>query len=790
MGSSGRYTRLRLSMGRHPLDLTLIAVAAGVVLGCLLAARQPSVNPVESAIFTQIEELPAWSTPAWRAITWIGSWPGIVVAVGIALYLARIRMAVALAAAGAVSWVLALVISWLVGPRPVPTWLMNHALRAPDHGGFPFPAVEVAVIAALATAAGPYVGRLTRQLLWGLVVLVAVADVFLGQNLPLGVFAGAVLGWGTGRLVHLVLGAPGRRASEQTVLVALRESGLRPDSVVTTGRSLLRPEKFEVVTTDGQRLQMKLVRRLHRVAGPGHKLRRVVASLDVEHEPRLSTPRHEVEHEAYVTLLAERAGIGVSPVLLAGEIEHGPPFLIRRCVDGRPLSSLEAHDVDETLLDRIWKDITRLEDQHIAHHDLRAANILVDREGCPRITDFTFSRAGGPPDQAAQDVAEALVSLVSVVGVDRAVDSAVRCLPREKLEQSLPYLQWLALHRRIKRQVEGGKITVTYLRESLAEAIDVPVPSFRSPVRPSTLGMLLAGGVAVYLLLPQLSSMSDVADSMAHASWAWLAVATATGLLAIVASAYTVLGSTPLHLPVGKTIAVQVAAAFTGRTTAAGVGFYGVNLVFLERLGLRRAHAVGVIVLNRVAMGVVSAVLTALGVLVIGNAVPVGDISPPTSTPVLAGIGAVVVAAVAVLASPFGRRKVWRPVVNGARETIRELLPVLRHPVKTAELFGGGVVFLVLSAYGLVATLTAFGAEFSVLPVMAVFVVGSTLGQIAPTPGGLGAVEAALVAGLTAIGIAPAVAVAAVLASRVLTFWLPVLPGIAAFRTLQHHGVV
>jgi undecaprenyl-diphosphatase len=133
---------------------------------------------------------------------------------------------------------------------------------------------------------------------------------------------------------------------------------------------------------------------------------------------------------------------------------------------------------------------------------------------------------------------------------------------------------------------------------------------------------------------------------------------------------------------------------------------------------------------------------------------------------------------------------VWRPVVNGARETIRELLPVLRHPVKTAELLGGGVVFLVLSAYGLVATLTAFGAEFSVLPVMAVFVVGSTLGQLLPTPGGLGAVEGALIAGLTAVGIQPADAIAAALTARVLTFWLPVLPGVITFRVLQHRGVV
>ena len=71
-----------------------------------------------------------------------------------------------------------------------------------------------------------------------------------------------------------------------------------------------------------------------------------------------------------------------------------------------------------------------------------------------------------------------------------------------------------------------------------------------------------------------------------------------------------------------------------------------------------------------------------------------------------------------------------------------------------------------------------------------VFVIGHTLGHIAPIPGGLGPTEALMVAGLTALGSAPTVAVAAVLASRLLTYWLPVLPGVAMFRYLQHHGVV
>jgi undecaprenyl-diphosphatase len=383
-----------------------------------------------------------------------------------------------------------------------------------------------------------------------------------------------------------------------------------------------------------------------------------------------------------------------------------------------------------------------------------------------------------------------LVSITSVVGVPRAVDSAVACLPRTTLEQALPYLQWVVLHRRIRAQCGNPRTTLADLRETLAERIGVPVPSFRSPVRPAAVAMFLAGGLAVYLLLPELANGSQVLDSLKHSDWRWLAVVVATGLLAVLAAAVTVLGSTPRRLPVRKTIAVQVAAAFTGRTTAAGIGFYGVNLVYLERLGLRRAHAVGVILLNRVAMGLVTALATGLGVLVIGNAVPLSGLSIPSGPFVIAGACVLVAVVVGVLASPFGRRRVWRPLASSTRDVVTELLPVLRHPLRSAQLFGGAVAFLGFSAFGLAATLSAFGASYPLLPVLAVYIVGSTLGQLAPTPGGLGAVEAALVAGLTAVGVGSTVAVAAVLASRALTFWLPVLPGLVAFRVLQHRGVV
>jgi uncharacterized protein (TIRG00374 family) len=150
----------------------------------------------------------------------------------------------------------------------------------------------------------------------------------------------------------------------------------------------------------------------------------------------------------------------------------------------------------------------------------------------------------------------------------------------------------------------------------------------------------------------------------------------------------------------------------------------------------------------------------------------------------------VVVAAAAFLASPYGRRRVWQRVTTTARRLVAATVPTLRKPLRTVQLIGGEVAFLAFTAAGIVATLAAIGAHFSVVPVVAVYIVASTLGQLLPTPGGLGAVEGALVAGLTAIGIPASTAIAAALVSRVLTFWLPVLPGIVAFRLLQHRGAI
>jgi glycosyltransferase 2 family protein len=118
-------------------------------------------------------------------------------------------------------------------------------------------------------------------------------------------------------------------------------------------------------------------------------------------------------------------------------------------------------------------------------------------------------------------------------------------------------------------------------------------------------------------------------------------------------------------------------------------------------------------------------------------------------------------------------------------QVLPRLVEVAQHPRKLAEGFGGALLLSLAYIACLSTCVSAFGGSMSVAKVGVVYLTGSALGSIFPTPGGLGAVEAALTAGLTAAGLPGAAAVSAVLLFRLLTFWLPVPFGWVALSYLE-----
>jgi uncharacterized membrane protein YbhN (UPF0104 family) len=110
---------------------------------------------------------------------------------------------------------------------------------------------------------------------------------------------------------------------------------------------------------------------------------------------------------------------------------------------------------------------------------------------------------------------------------------------------------------------------------------------------------------------------------------------------------------------------------------------------------------------------------------------------------------------------------------------------VPRRPGKTAQLLGGSAAVTLTHAFALASCLAAFHAHLPLASTAAAYLVAAAVAAASPTPGGLVAMEAALVVGLTVAGAPVGPAVAGVLAFRLLTFWLPILPGWLAYRRLR-----
>jgi len=159
----------------------------------------------------------------------------------------------------------------------------------------------------------------------------------------------------------------------------------------------------------------------------------------------------------------------------------------------------------------------------------------------------------------------------------------------------------------------------------------------------------------------------------------------------------------------------------------------------------------------------------------------------PTLSPsrtVIAGLLTGAVLTLVVTAVPALRKFVSTRVRSLFAGVVPRMLDVLQRPRKLLAGIGGMLLLTAANVMCLDASIRAFGGDLSYASIAVVFLAGNALGSAAPTPGGVGAVEAALIAGLTFAGLPYETAAPAVLLFRLMVFWLPVLPGWLAFTHL------
>ncbi|WP_130493324.1 lysylphosphatidylglycerol synthase transmembrane domain-containing protein [Motilibacter rhizosphaerae] len=299
---------------------------------------------------------------------------------------------------------------------------------------------------------------------------------------------------------------------------------------------------------------------------------------------------------------------------------------------------------------------------------------------------------------------------------------------------------------------------------------------------------LVVGGVLAMAMRDR-STLREGLAALPYADVSWLLFAAGLAALLWVAGTVSQLGALSVRPPVGRLLAVQVAASFANSLLPAGTGGLAVNVRFLRRFGLTRESAIAAQALNTT-VGAVSHVAMLGVALLLAPHVLVPQAIPGIG-PALHAFGhshaGVVALAVAVTLLASGAAVKALPAL---RTELRVLLAVLRDPRRGLQLWGGAVSAPLLHALVLVAVLHALGAPLPVSATVLTYLAASAVSAFVPSPGGVGALDVTLSGALVAAGADTTTALSAVLAYRLVTVWAPLLPGALALGLLVRRRIL
>jgi uncharacterized membrane protein YbhN (UPF0104 family) len=436
-------------------------------------------------------------------------------------------------------------------------------------------------------------------------------------------------------------------------------------------------------------------------------------------------------------------------------------------------------------LRQIWDAVSRLHARQVTHRGLTADRILLTEDGRVMLLDPGDGEVAASDLQVRLDMAQLLAELALFAGTERTAALALEKARPDELVAVVPLLQPVALARPTRKALRRRRDVLPALRALLLAAVPggevAPVRLER--IRPRTLLTLVASVAAAYLLAGELARAS-MGSVLRSADWRWGVAALALSAVTYVGAAVSLSGFVMARLDFFRTLLAQVAGSFVTLVTPAAVGGAALNIRYLQRRKIPAPVAAASVGVAQVAAFVLHLLLIVVFAAIAGTSAKEPIQPPQWAWFVLAGL---VAGALAVFAFPAGRRLLRARVSPMLGQVLPRLLEVAQQPGKLARGIGGALMLSLAYIFCLAACVAAFGRPVPIASIGVVYLTGSAIGSIMPTPGGLGAVEAALTAGLTAAGLPGAVAVSAVLLVRLLTFWLPVPFGWAALGFLERH---
>mgnify|MGYP001814993263 CR=1 FL=1 len=766
---------------RRPADAA--TAAAGFVLMLWGMVSVDHQSPMEEAVGDLIASLPSWLITVMELLFMFGLVYGVGVVVAIVIggrsYRAALRdVLVALL----LSVVLAVVVGYLV-TGAWPYVLPEIGLDDPSPR---FPVLRIVIVTAALIAASPYLAKPLRRLGWLTILLSTIAAVSLGY----GQLSDAIGAMGIGMMVAgcvlLVFGSPRGYPDPNAVSESLRNMGLQIDDVRISAAQTWGVRRLVGVMSDGSTVAIKAY---GRDASDSMRMSKAWRTLWYrEGGSTVSYSRLEaVEHEALVTVLAERAGVKVADVIAAGETSSEIALLVQQGGISR-LSDCDAADISDEMLVGIWQDVGRLHGESMSHGSLTTAAILYD--GSEHFfTDFSRGSIVADESDESQDVIELLFSMTLLVGQERAVNTAVTGLGIETISAALPYLQLPAVSRGTRNDADHAKARMKELQAAVTEATDTtlpePVKLRRVTTRNIAMSLLLL--LALGALVPMLAGIdyAEVWSVLENAKWGLMIVALVVGETMFIPQAMGMMYAVGGGLPFWPLTALQVSIMFIGLAVPSAAGRIGMNSAFLRKFGIGVTKAITQGALDSFSGFLVETVILLLALLSgnfdLGLDFESQDVN--WLALILIVVGFAIVSVVALRRSERLRNKIY-PEVHKAWGALRV---VSKDPAQALGLLGSNLLTRLVMAASLWLILQAVDAPLSFAGCLVAVVATNLLQGIVPVPGGIGVSETVMTGFLVALGVDQNSAFAATISWRVITFYLPSGVGFFTMKWLERN---
>jgi len=430
---------------RSPVDVLRLAVATTllVVLAAVGWWAGTSVSTFLADLFRGLDAIPSWLATTVVVATRLLATVAFLGGLAATILSRRMRLLLTIVGAGVLAAVLAYIVDHLIHTQAASLIDINGALGPVVDDEFPS-IVGVATIAAMATAAAPWLARRWRRLATTLVIGTALSR-FVTAPVSLGTVFALVIGWFSGSLVLVVFGGPVRRPDAEEVAAGLAQIGLVTATLEKASVDARGSTPWFATTTDGTRLFVKALGRDERSADLLFRTYRTIVPHDFGDERQFSSLRRTVEHEAMVAMAARELGVLTPPFVALATVDPDAFVLVYELIAGSSLDGVEPDRLDDAIIGQIWGQVALLRSRRIAHRDLRLANIFLGTDDRISIIDFGFSELAASDLLLATDLAELLASLTIAIGVDRSVQAAVAGVGAETVSTAADRLKAYAL---------------------------------------------------------------------------------------------------------------------------------------------------------------------------------------------------------------------------------------------------------------------------------------------------------------------------------------------------------